>query len=153
MISVQLSTCADDRRVLNKTINNVITTNCSVKGSITITNPVIYVKYNSEIMGCNYAYIPAYNRYYFIDNVELEPGDIMQITLSVDVLMSYNEQIKNVTAIAIRGNNRSRYLQDYADMQAATTTVDIINSDSAVMPPLTTHNYPYILQVMGGVGV
>ena len=57
----------------------------------------------------NYAYIPAFNRYYFINKIEAYRTGLFILTMSVDVLETYKTEIKGMLAIIDKnetvGNN------------------------------------------------
>lgn len=81
--------------------------NCSVQ------RPSIMLEKNDELLSANYAYIDTLDRYYFIDNITLLKGGIMQFDLSVDVLHTYRDNIKNATAYIERSESLgNRYLND-----------------------------------------
>lgn len=46
-----------------------------------------------DLNDVNYAYIPAWNRYYWLDNINFLDAERVEITLSVDVLASYKSAI------------------------------------------------------------
>lgn len=62
-------------------------------------NPTVY----------NYAYIPAFSRYYFINKIESYRTGLFILTMSVDVLETYKTEIKGMLAIIDKnetvGNN------------------------------------------------
>lgn len=53
----------------------------------------IAVLLNESIHKCNYAYIPDFNRYYFIRGIDSVRKDLWRIQFSVDTLMSFKERI------------------------------------------------------------
>ncbi len=61
----------------------------------TINPPVI--EYRNKILSSNYAYIPNFNRYYYINDIISLGNNFWSIVLSVDVLMSFKEQIYMLT--------------------------------------------------------
>lgn len=68
-----------------------------------IINPSILVQKNSMPTPFpNYAYIPEFNRYYFIDNIITQRNKLWIIEMTVDVLMTYKTQILNLTATIAR---------------------------------------------------
>ena len=50
-------------------------------------------------MDSNYCFIPKFNRYYFIDEIIPITGDRSIIKCKVDVLESFKDDIKSLTAI------------------------------------------------------
>ena len=106
-ITAQFGTCTDDKRKITKSFSSTITASASVYGDISILSPRLLVEYNSGIFSCNYCYIPEYNRYYYITNVNLSSGDRMIVSCSVDPLMSFSSEILSLNVTVTR--------QEYAD--------------------------------------
>ena len=90
----------------------------------------IYVMYNSVkitwdsfinkyVLSANYVYIPEFNRYYFINDITSIRQNLWQITLSVDVLMSYKDQILATNAFVAR--NQNEYNKDIIDNECVLT--------------------------------
>lgn len=100
-----LYTVADDKRVVNKTLGTGATLTCHVYEGCDITQPKILVDYDASLTTCNYMYIDDFHRYYFIDNIRFDAGKRMIIEGSVDVLYTYQSEIKNLTATCIRNEN------------------------------------------------
>lgn len=146
-MEITFYTTSDDKRKLTKNLTNVKTVQCTVKQQITLTNPVVYLHYDSNLINANYAFIPEFNRYYFIDNMNLIDGNMIQIAMSVDVLMSYNAEIKNLTAIVDRGNSRNLTINDKTFIPTAYTNT-IVYPFSETFSPST--QYKYVMQVAGG---
>lgn len=63
-----------------------------------IINPVIRVQ-STELPDFNYAYVPDFKRYYFIMNIRNLSTNIWELSLSVDVLESFKDSIKENYAI------------------------------------------------------
>lgn len=67
--------------------------NLYLKDKCSITHPVFLIDHiDTEF---NYAYIPAWKRYYFIGNINLSNNEIMELTLDVDPMASYRSDIFN----------------------------------------------------------
>ena len=114
-MQIQLLSISDDTRKINKTVNQITALlPCSVtEDSNSILNPRLLLKWNSDYIGANYAYIPEFQRYYFIDDISLNTGGNCVISLSVDVLYTYATQIMQLTVTAARSSNKyNRYLND-----------------------------------------
>lgn len=82
--------------------------NCSV------IDPVIQIEDYSgfDFSEVNYAYIPDFKRYYYINNITLK-NKLVELSMHVDVLMSYRDEIRTNTAVISRQeNNYNLYLQD-----------------------------------------
>lgn len=96
---------------LNKVLSSPVVKNCSVKDGITLEDPVIYMVYDSSLLGLNYAYIPDFGRYYFVTGKEID-GKTLYITFHVDVLMSFKNDILTSSGTATRSNFYNRNIPD-----------------------------------------
>lgn len=97
---------SDDNRVVTKTLNNLISVDCTIYNDVKILKPVLLLDYRATLTTYNYAYISEYGRYYYIDDITLLPGGKMQLTLSVDVLMTYADDIKNLVGTVDRSQSK-----------------------------------------------
>lgn len=90
-------------------------TGCTPRGEISILSPVItlHEATASKITGCNYCYIEDFGRYYFIDRIICVANNVYQLEMHVDVLYTYNTEIKNIQGILERQENiRDFYIND-----------------------------------------
>lgn len=77
----------------------------------------------SNLLFCNYAYIPSFKRYYFINDITAISSKVFQLTLAVDVLMSFKDDfLKNTAFITRNENDYSSLIADsrknfYADRE------------------------------------
>jgi len=78
---------------------------CNIKAPSSIINPVLEVGTVSPI-AYNYCYIPAFNRYYFIDDIVFNRG-IWVLSCSVDVLASFKSEIGSSSAYVLRSASNS----------------------------------------------
>lgn len=143
---ITIGTTRDDKRALHKSWSGFDIT-VQLKQPCNILNPVFILGYNSSIVSANYLYCAEFNRYYFIDNINLMPGHRMELQCSVDVLMSYSADIDNVSALIVRQENAG--LSMMADTSIMIKNFAIID----------TYNFPnnfdvafgsYVMQVIGG---
>lgn len=90
---------------INKTLENPFTLeNVFFKsGNIDLVNP--FIRLTSDVTQYNYCYIRELERYYFIDNIIIESNNIKKYLLSIDVLMSYKNQIMNNKTHIIESEN------------------------------------------------
>lgn len=86
--------------------------NCQVKYPSSIINPTIQLTKGSEPVGFNYAFIPDWNRYYFIEDITYNIG-LWLLDLRVDVLASFREDIFNSDQYVLR--SYSNYNDDILD--------------------------------------
>lgn len=87
---------------------------CHVKEDCSIQDPVIVLDCNdARAIKSNYIYIPAFQRYYYVQNTRSLTGNLWEFTLHVDVLMSFKNQIIKHNAVFARSYNRyNLYLND-----------------------------------------
>lgn len=74
---------------------------CLVKTPSSVINPTVQVSKDVNPVAFNYAYIPEWDRYYFIQDVTYNLGTWL-IDLRVDVLASYRENILNSQQYVLR---------------------------------------------------
>lgn len=71
-----------------------------LKGAVTITAPVIEL--DSAALDYNYCYIPAFGRYYFVQSTTIISADIIEYSLSVDVLATWKTEILASSCYVLR---------------------------------------------------
>lgn len=89
----------DERNRINKTLGNAETFNITIKENVSVINPTIKIQTNIDLSYYNYMYITNVKRYYFIENVEMLQGGLFSVSCSCDVLMSFKDDILNITGI------------------------------------------------------
>lgn len=100
---------------INKTLSAPLTLNVvRLLDDTSIMTPIIDVRNSiGNLSAKNYAYIQAFQRYYFINSYEILSNEIVRLHLTVDVLMSFKNDINNLSVIAERSTNKGNvYLND-----------------------------------------
>lgn len=93
--------------------------NFTLKEDTNILNPVLKLAgYN----GGNYCYIPDFNRYYFIDNYNLNNQGIYELFLSVDVLATYKDDLLNGKLLIKSDESGIKYLDNKEEYNNLYTT-------------------------------
>lgn len=100
-----------ERNKLDKNIINATTIIGQLKESTDILNPTFIVEYNQNYYNFNYVHVPVFNRYYYIENINVV-GKTLELSLHVDVLMSHKNDIKQSKATITRSDKGSVYLND-----------------------------------------
>lgn len=146
-VTADFYVCNSDRRNLYKNISLIFTTDFVFYENSSIIQPRLRLAYNANITGCNYMYIPALNRCYFIDDISFNNAGEMLVTGQIDVLQTYQQQIAGITC------NIARYekydLSLCPDTNILIKNYNIINiykSDSG----FDTTFGNYVLQIVGG---
>lgn len=115
-VKVWFSTNNSDNRHMLKDLTplNQTAIVCDIYEPTDIINPVLIVdKDQISLTNTNYCQIEEFGRYYFINDIQGMPGNKVAITCHVDVLMTYNNQIRNCPIIAARSTNiTNSYLVD-----------------------------------------
>lgn len=87
----------------------------TLRAGTSIIDPVIEVTglQSATIAQCNYAYIPEFNRKYFVNNIKSAGEDRWVLSMHVDVLSTYHDQIATQKAVIKRQENKwNLYLDD-----------------------------------------
>lgn len=127
-MKIKLYTTNSANNVINKTLENEIEYDIKFKDNTDIKNPMVILRSNDIILH-NYAYIEKFNRYYFIERIELYPNSIYNIYLRVDVLETYKDEILKCEGYI---NQQTQKVNSYYDSDYKTEIrkeVDIYKSD------------------------
>lgn len=113
--------------VVNKDIStHIVDAQGVLRKQSSVIDPAIIVQTDGNSLwanGANYCYIEAFARYYYITNMiavsgtwesqtEINPGQLWEIHMHVDVLMSYADGIKQQKAVVARQEQRYNLLLD-----------------------------------------
>lgn len=99
-----LMKCKSDTNVLGKTWEDVITIEGKLMYEQDIMKPVFVV--DGNYTEYNYAYVPDFDRYYFITEQLIKTGTITEIHLQEDILQSWAEDILINDAILERQESK-----------------------------------------------
>ena len=83
----------------------------TLRAETSIFTPDILIDLNAagisaeQITTANYAYVPEFNRYYFITDMTMVRQDLVRLSMRCDVLQSFSSQILEQTAIVRRQEN------------------------------------------------
>src|SRR5699024_2713243 len=80
----------DTNNTINKNLTDLEEYDITLKNPENVINPTIMLNHRDKFTQ-NYAYIPAFSRYYFIRDITRFNRDLVQLSLEVDVLESYKE--------------------------------------------------------------
>lgn len=90
---------SSENNVIGKSLAQIKSVEANLKNDVSIINPTFILYYTDNILQSNYCFIPKFNRYYFIDEIIPITGDRNIIKCRVDVLESFKDDIKSLTAI------------------------------------------------------
>lgn len=142
-------TTSEPNRV-KKTLNNANTLQGTLKTETSIMNPVIDIAGTNTILSYNYCYIPDFKRYYFITDIVVVRNGLFRLSLSVDVLQTYWNELQNLKVIVARQENRmDAYLND--DKQKVRAYDKIYTVMPSTVSPFGKE-FSYVLLVAGSGG-
>ena len=147
--------CESDTDVMGKSWDTEHT--LTVEGKLmyeqSFLKPVFVV--DGDYTAYNYCYIPEFDRFYFITEQIAKTGSITEIHMQVDVLQSWETQIKTNKAViersANKGNNNAYFVDSMywtqADKEVKTVPFKKDNGDELTF---TIPADNYILTIAGG---
>lgn len=100
-----------------------------LRGECSILNPVLEIA-ASSVVSYNYCYIPDFGRYYFINDAVSVRNGIWRLSLHVDVLMSYANEILSSDVVINKSASSGRsnlYFDDGSIKSEASNIVDVKN--------------------------
>ena len=148
-MNIKLCSSASEIVAINKDISIIDDVSATIKGALSVENPVLILQYKSDIQpNVNYVYIPEYNRYYFVTDIINLTGGRYEIHCKVDVLMSFKDYILNLSCIVDKQSskdNANMYLDDGSFVVQSKEFVDTID-----FPRGFNDNGEFILITAGG---
>ncbi len=101
-------------------------------------NVEIIQKIIEKINVCNYCYIPNFNRYYFITDIISVNQDLWQLNMTCDVLMSYKDQILNLSGFISRNENEYNiFIEDDLMNFQYDKEIQYVNLDALALSTIT----------------
>lgn len=113
-MKLTLYTNNDDNRVVTKNITQLQELTGTLRANTSIIDPVIQVEnFNNALAAkCNYAKIDEFGRYYYVNDIVFT-GLLYEIHMHVDVVSSFQTELKKLEAVVSRQENLyNLYLQD-----------------------------------------
>ena len=98
----------DTNNTINKNLTDLEEYDITLKNPENVINPTIVLNHRAKFTQ-NYAYIPAFSRYYFIRDITRVNRDLVQLRLEVDVLETYKEDILNSEGNISRNKEYNKY--------------------------------------------
>lgn len=146
MFTVRLWSFAKDSNSTKQPTGNGTQFSCNILTPSDIIAPTVEISAN-DLTGYNYAYIPAFHRYYFIEGITFDSG-LWRLALQCDVLATYKTTIGAQTLYVIRaagafdGEIRDSYYPPTGD-------VEYYSESEPSFPGYDYSNGVYVLNVMG----
>ena len=159
-MELKVYSCLDDRNVLDKkSLTLLLKTTFHLKENTDIIKPTFIVDgrnsaLDGSISSINYLYCSSFGRYYFVNNIRLLKGGLIELECEVDVLNSNKDAIKKLNGIV---NRSEKFITSYiVDEKMLLTSKKQFTVHNATDSPFKTSNLsmsnPCIaLTVTGGV--
>lgn len=113
-MKIYLISTTSRRNAINKQLGYTIEYTGTLRDETDFINPVVMINIPTQSASpFNYMYIPAFKRYYFIDNITSITSQQTEFRCSVDVLYSFKDYINGCIGTAERQQYlESPYLND-----------------------------------------
>lgn len=133
---MEITLCVNnsEKNKIDKLLSNKSVFSGTLRGETSVTNPVILMDINNPTE-YNYAYIPDFNRYYFISDMISVRNGLWRISMKVDVLESFKSAIMGVSVILSDSENigADNYLPGNIWKSKVKEKTDIINFPNGLM--------------------
>lgn len=128
---------------ISKQITLITSLEGVLRNETDIVNPTFRI-YSQSLPAFNYARVPAFNRYYYLQSVESVRADIWDIKLTSDALMSFD--LTDVSGVLVEAENGgSDYLEHRHFVRNVKSKTDILPFASGLLD-----SGEYILITAGG---
>ena len=137
-----------EKNKLEKSLSDEFSMSGNLRNESSVVNPRIIVQTDNPSK-YNYAYIPEFNRYYFITDMTSVRTNIWELSMHVDVLMSFKESIKGTQIILsdTETTGQTNYISGEQWVRNVKDTTEIIN-----FPKYLPIKGEYILITASGPG-
>lgn len=137
-----------EKEAIVKDIQSAYTLTGSLRGESSIINPSFLIECSNP-SNYNYCYIAEFGRYYFISNITSVRTGIWKLDCSVDVLMSFQNEILALDVTVSDASIGDRFQPTYVNGEVWKTTVKS-KTDVIVFPNGLLDDGEYILITSGG---
>lgn len=150
-----------EKNVIGKTWNTEADPNTGALAPLVMEGSLIYEQSISspkfavkgDIRGYNYCYIPIFNRFYYVKDIQINGADIVTVPMEVDVLQSFKDEILESDALIDRQQYEyNTYYNDsniWCKQYKTIATYPFVTSDGNALV-FDRNNNTYILTIAGG---
>lgn len=103
--NVVLMNNTEELNKISKSPTTVRTLTGTLREQTDIVDPEINIAYNGTLTDCNYMYIQALSRYYFITKIESVRTGLWRVYGHCDVLKTYSSAILGTECVVARNEN------------------------------------------------
>ncbi len=116
--------------VVNKTLSNGVNVDGTLKDASNVLRPIVKFRTKTDLQNIasyNYVYIAALNRYYFVNSVDILATDTFLLSLSVDVLKTYENEIAAASGTILNRENGNKFISNRANIHDLRPTFEKID--------------------------
>ena len=147
-MEIKLYKTSSPRKKLVKDLTDGITLVGTLRAQSSVMAPTFTVQ-DTAVVGYNYCYIPDFGRYYYINGINALRANLFELSLGIDVLMTYAAAIRSNAAIVDKVQPQSGamlYINDGSYVNTNKMYQTIIN-----YPNGFNDNGEFILITAGGM--
>lgn len=97
-MEIKLYKTSSPRKKLVKDLTDGITLLGTLRAQSSVMSPTFTVQ-DISVVGYNYCYIPDFGRWYYINGIDALRANLYELSLGIDVLMTYAAEIRQNYAI------------------------------------------------------
>ena len=131
-MEIRLYNNVSDNRTIRKKLLNEFSLTGTLRDSCSLIEPVINIE-SSNVLRFNYAYIPDFQRYYFVKEITNLRKNIWTLELEVDPLMSFKGDILALDVVVDKQSSDSigdEYIDDGSLVADNNTFTSVYNLSS-----------------------
>lgn len=147
-MEIKLFKTLSPRKKLVKELTDGITLTGTLRSQSSVMSPSLQIQ-DIAVIGYNYCYIPDFGRYYYINDINALRANLFELSLGIDVLMTYASEIRGNYAIVDKVENFGvafNYINDGSWINTNRTDQSIINFANGF-----NDNGEFILITAGGM--
>lgn len=113
MFTIGLYINNSEEKKVNKDLTLIASIEGELRGECSVLSPTIRIEYDGDLSRCNYMIIGAYNRFYFVTDINIVRTGVYEISGRVDVLTTYKDELLQNRAIIKKSERKwNTYLDD-----------------------------------------
>ena len=128
-MEIKLYKTSSPRKKLVKDLTDGITLTGTLRGQSSVMSPSLQIQ-DIAVIGYNYCYIPDFGRWYYINGIDALRSNLFELSLGIDVLMTYSAEIRKNYAIIDKVENFGaayNYINDGSWVNTNRMSQSIIN--------------------------